>query len=402
MFWILAGVATLAAWALIWRALSRAATGPRPEGEADLAVYRAQLAEVGRDLERGAIGAGEAEALRLEIKRRMLEADRTARDGGGQMRNTRPMVAAGVAAITLATTFLVYDRLGAPGYPDLPHKARVARAEVVKADRPTQTEAEAEAAKARPVPPDPPADFAALMDELRTALAERPDDVTGLRLLASNERRLGNLQAAARAQERLVAALGPAATADDQAALADILISAAGGLVTAEAEAAVAATLQQDPSNGTARFYAGLLEAQTGRPDRAFLLWRDLRADSPAEAPWVPYIDSQMDILAAAAGVDYTPPDVKGPGAADVAAAAGMSAADRAEMIKGMVTGLEERLFTTGGTGAEWAQLLTALGVLGDKDRAVAAWAKAQIALQDQPDALAEARAAAVQAGVQE
>ena len=68
MFWILAGVATLAAWALIWRALSRAATGPRPEGEADLAVYRAQLAEVGRDLERGAIGAGEAEALRLEIK----------------------------------------------------------------------------------------------------------------------------------------------------------------------------------------------------------------------------------------------------------------------------------------------------------------------------------------------
>ena len=172
--------------------------------------------------------------------------------------------------------------------------------------------------------------------------------------------------------------------------------------MTAEAEAAVAATLQQDPSNGTARFYAGLLEAQTGRPDRAFLLWRDLRADSPAEAPWVPYIDSQMDILAAAAGVDYTPPDVKGPGAADVAAAAGMSAADRAEMIKGMVTGLEERLFTTGGTGAEWAQLLTALGVLGDKDRAVAAWAKAQIALQDQPDALAEARAAAVQAGVQE
>jgi hypothetical protein len=41
-------------------------------------------------------------------------------------------------------------------------------------------------------------------------------------------------------------------------------------------------------------------------------------------------------------------------------------------------------------------------GCSGDKDRAVAAWAKAQIALQYQPDALAEARAAAVQAGVQE
>lgn len=406
IFWVMAGALALAAGALILRALIAV---PRDGGRttgSDLAVYRAQLAEVDRDLQRATISAAEAEALRLEIKRRILEADRA---GRGRADGLAPQVGAArlglpvaLTAAVLSAAFLLYYQMGAPGYADLPHKNRVARAEAFKADRPSQSEAEAEAAKTRPAPPAPPTDFARLMDELRNAVATRPDDLTGLRLLATNERRLGNLEAAARAEERLVTVLGDKATADDQAALADILISAAGGLVTAEAEAAVVAALTADPENGTARFYAGLLEAQTGRPDRAFLLWRDLRKDSPSEAPWVSYIDSQMETLAAAAGADYVPPAVKGPEAADMSAAAELTEGERAEMIRGMVAGLEERLFASGGSGAEWAQLLTALGVLGDKDRAKAAWDQAQVALEDQPDALAEVRAAAQQAGIAE
>ncbi len=116
----------------------------------------------------------------------------------------------------------------------------------------------------------------------------------------------------------------------------------------------------------------------------------------------MPYIDSQMEMLAAAAGADYTPPAVNGPGAADLSAAAEMTEVERAAMIKTMVAGLEERLFTQGGSGAEWVQLLTALGVLGDKDRARTAWDEAEAALKDQPAALAEARAAAKQAGAAE
>lgn len=400
MFWIVAMAMALAAGALILWTLLRARQPATGAMDTDLAVYRAQLAEVGRDLERGIIGTGEADALRLEIKRRILDADRAARGVVGTAAAGLPVLPAAATAVLIGGAFLLYDRLGAPGYADLPHAGRVARAEAAKAARPTQPEAEAEAARNRPAPPAPAEDFAGLMDQLRAALADRPDDVTGLRLLAQNERRLGNLSAAARAQERLVAVLGDKATADDRAALADVLISAAGGLVTAEAEAAITATLRADPANGTARFYAGLLEAQTGRPDLAFLFWRDLRKDSPANAPWVPYIDSQMEMLAAAAGADYTPPAAQGPDAADMAAAAAMSEDERAGMIEGMVAGLEERLFTEGGSGGEWAQLLTALGVLGDKDRAHAAWTRAEAALKDQPDALAEVRAAADKAGV--
>ncbi len=382
--------------------LHAARLAPKESGEdnPDLAVYRGQLAEVDRDLARGIIGADEAEGLRIEIKRRILGLDRVA---PAAVRGTRPsdlVLPMVVLGVTFAGAVALYGWLGAPGYADLPHADRVARAEVLKAERPSQAEAEAEAAKGRPAPAAPAADYAKLMDELRAAVAQRPDDATGLRLLADNERRLGNLAASARAQEQLVKVLGGKATADDHAALADSLVTAAGGIVTAEAEAAIVDSLKVDGTNGTARLYAGLLEAQTGRPDRAFLLWRDLRKDSPADAPWVEYIDGQMEMLAAAAGAEYTPPEGIGPMAGDIAAAAEMSAEDRAEMIKGMVAGLEERLFNEGGSAAEWAQLLTALGVLGDKGRAEVAWGKAQTALAGDPDGLDLVKAAAAQAGV--
>jgi cytochrome c-type biogenesis protein CcmH len=79
-----------------------------------------------------------------------------------------------------------------------------------------------------------------------------------------------------------------------------------------------------------------------------------------------------------------------------------MTPEDRAKMIAGMVEGLEQRLGSEGGSAAEWAQLLTALGVLGDEDRANVAWAKAQAALAQDPAGLEQARAAARKAGIAE
>ena len=77
-----------------------------------------------------------------------------------------------------------------------------------------------------------------------------------------------------------------------------------------------------------------------------------------------------------------------------------MSDADRADMIKTMVAGLEDRLASAGGTVEEWAKLITSLGVLGEAERARAAYAKAQAVFAGQPGELAALQAAAVQAGV--
>lgn len=397
LFWLVA--ATLVAGAAAWLVYAARAGLPAPSANPDLGVYRAQLAELERDCARGVIAEADAAPIRAEIARRILDSDRRARAAGpGAARDGGAIVPLAVTGVALLAAVGLYLWLGAPGYPDLPHADRLARAESLKAARPTQAEAEAIATKARPAPAPPPADIAALMDKLRAAVAARPTDIQGLTLLARNERSLGNLSAAARAQTQLVAALGAKAAADDLAALADVLVNAAGGIVTAEAEAALTRTLALDPKNGTARFYAGLLEAQVGRPDIAFRLWQALLSDGPPDAPWVAYIEAEMPILAEAAGTDYVPP-VKGPGAADMAAAAGMSDADRAAMIQTMVAGLEDRLTTKGGTPQEWAQLMTALGVLGDHDRATAALARATAALAGNPDGLAQVQAAARAAG---
>jgi cytochrome c-type biogenesis protein CcmH len=82
-------------------------------------------------------------------------------------------------------------------------------------------------------------------------------------------------------------------------------------------------------------------------------------------------------------------PERRGPSAADIAAASEMSAEDRAEMIRGMVNGLSDRLATDGGPPPDWARLITALGVLGETDRARAIAAEAREVFADDAGALA-------------
>ena len=287
-FWLLSMALGLALAALLVREALRA---PREApSHPDMAIYGAQLDELDRDEARGLLTPDAAAPVRAEIARRILEADRKsgARSEVRAEGSALPLILATIVALGCGGALYMY--LGSPGYADLPRSQRLAASERIKASRPTQAYSEAAAEKARPKPAEPPADFAKLMDQLRAAVAKRPDDVTGLRLLAENERKLGNLSAAARAQEQLVRTLGDKATAEDRARLADILINAAGGSVSAEAEQAIISTLNVDPTNPTARFYAGLTEAQTGRPDLAFNLWNGLLQNGPPDAPWVPFI----------------------------------------------------------------------------------------------------------------
>jgi cytochrome c-type biogenesis protein CcmH len=222
-------------------------------------------------------------------------------------------------------------------------------------------------------------DYLRLMERLRETVAERPDDVQGHRLLARNEAALGNFVAARASQERVLELVGDGATAQDYADYVDLLVMAAGGYVSPEAEAALARVLERDPRNGAARYYSGLLMLQTGRADLAFRVWDDLLAQSRPTDPWVPPIRAQIRDLAQIAGVrDYEPPQMTaapaapgaGPTAEQMEAAAEMTAEERMEMIRGMVDGLSDRLATEGGPPEDWARLIGALGVLGDAEQA--------------------------------
>ena len=269
----------------------------------------------------------------------------------------------------------------------MPLAQRFELAELARQNRPSQAQAETEAARTAPPQPELDESYATLMEQLRTALAQRPDDLQGHQLLARNEAAVGRFAEAHRAQARVVALKGEEATAEDFADLADLMGLAAGGFVSPEAEAVLRETLERDPANGTARYYSGLLAAQTGRPDIAFRVWRALLDGSPADAPWVPPIRAQIVSLSEVAGGDYVLPPMaeapSGPTEADIAAAEDMNPAARMQMIAGMVDGLGERLATEGGPPEDWARLIRALGVLGRRDQAAAVWQEAQQVFPD-------------------
>ncbi|GAA3875265.1 c-type cytochrome biogenesis protein CcmI [Celeribacter arenosi] len=402
-FWIIAiFIAALSAAPLglsLWRARG---IGKQDQGQADTAlrVYRDQLAEVDRDLARGVLGQADAERARTEISRRILDADRQKGKSDTAIAAFPVWGAALLMAGVIAGAVALYTSLGVPGYPDLPLTERLRVAEESRKSRALQSEAE-ESAPVFQNEIDP--NHLDLLERLRAALETRTGDLRGHELLARNEAAVGNFVEAYQAQSKIIAIKGADATSQDYAELADLMILAAGGYVSPEAETALVRALERDPDNGTAIYYSGLMFAQNGRPDRTFTLWQGLLNSSEPNDLWVPAIRDQIESVAQAAGVRYTlPPQtgLAGPSADDVAAAADMSDDDRQSMIRGMVNTLSARLANEGGTPQEWARLVSSLGVLGDTERARAIWGEAQVVFGADPEALATVRAAAEQAGV--
>lgn len=367
-FWIAVAVILILVAASLVAALRAARGSALSAADSDLRVYRDQLEEVDRDLARGVLTEAEAEAVRTEVSRRLLEADKRAQSAAQASTGQSGLAMVLVVLTVFAGGTGLYLYVGAPGYGDLPIRERLASLSRASDERPNQETAEAEAAVFLPLPPEADASFLELMTRLRSALAERPNDIEGLTLLARNEARLGNYAAARAAQSRIIEIKGEDVVAEDLIRMLDIMVFAAGGYVSPEAEAVMEQLVALDPNNGQGRYYQGLTYAQSGRPDLAFPIWRRLLEISPPDAPWVPVIRGEIEAVASAAGVSYTLPDTpatRGPTQDDIASAADMDDEDRRAMIEGMVIGLADRLGEEGGTPEEWAQLIRALGVLG-------------------------------------
>ncbi|WP_237072644.1 c-type cytochrome biogenesis protein CcmI [Pseudaestuariivita rosea] len=447
MFWILTILMTAAVALLLISALRRAGADAVPAAAFDMQVYREQLKEIDRDLARNVIDAEEAERLRIEVSRRILDADKKIQKETAQGHKGKrfdPVTAGVTVLIVFAITFatyagsarilnwlgvsdarlitlkeqtdfsvsvfgrdytlaLIFDGVGAPGYGDLPHQARIQTAEMARDTRPSQAVAEQEFETRRTSAGRPPAVSRdqALLQQLRDILENRPDDLQGYVLLATTEARMQNFAAAHRAQARVIELLGDQVTAEDYADHAELMVLAAGGYVSPEAEAALDGALARDPNNGRARYYSGLMFSQIGRPDVAFRIWQQQLDEGPANAPWIAPIMRQIELVAMRAGAQFTLPDMlTGPTADDIAAAQDMDPEDRNAMIQGMVNGLADRLSTAGGPPEDWARLIQAYGVLGQTDRARAVWVDAQQAFQGLDDALEVIESAARRAGV--
>lgn len=388
LFALFALMTAAAALAVLWP-LSRA-RALKGEREADLAVYRDQLAEIDRDREEGRLPPEQAEAARTEVARRMIAADaaRTAEGEAATGSDSRRRAAA-VMALLLVPLFGagLYIYLGTPDLPGAPLADRMA----APADR---------------------GDVAILVRKVEDHLAQNPTDGAGFEVLAPIYVRLGRLDDAARAYVQVIRLQGPSALR--YSALGEVLVMAANGIVTADALKAFQDAVKLEPDEPRANYFLGSAAEQDGRPAEAAAIWSAMVARAPADAPYLPMLRKALARvggtapapagaaptgaapLAPAAGAAPAP----GPSAADVANAASMSSGDRSVMIRGMVQRLQDRLTAEPKDLDGWLRLARAYMVLGEGDKAKESLASARTAFAGNGEALGRIDAAARDLGL--
>jgi len=402
LFWIVAIAMTLiSVLVLVWPLL-RPAHAVESDRKQDLEIYRDQLAEVDKDVARGVLSPDEAKRTRTEVSRRLLDADAdlaevAPKSGQVEHKLLNRSVAALIAVAVLGGGFGLYREIGADGTADLPLAERRADIAAAQAARPSQATVEAKVGNATSMADAAGQSYRDLVQKLRETAAKRPNSLRGQQLLSRHEARLGNFAAARTAQQRVVALKGDKATAKDYGDLAELMIIAAGGYVSPEAEHALGEAIDRDPTDSRVRYYSGLDLAQNGRARLAFRIWSDLLVKGPADAPWIGPIKAQIGDVARMAGIQQPLP---GPSQDQINSAATLTPENQQQMVQSMVKRLSDRLATEGGSAAEWARLITAYGVLKQPDKARATWTSAKAKFTSDPAALASLAAAATKAGL--
>jgi cytochrome c-type biogenesis protein CcmH len=352
MIWIVFAAMTAAVIALLLRpVLRRGVTESAADRNAyDRAVFRDQLAELDRDLERGVIGQAEAGAARNEIARRLIAASEQPGPAPSGAARTVALVAVLIVPIVALPLYL---KAGSPGLPDVPLSERMAEAE------------------AR-------GDYEALIVKVEQHLAQNPDDLEGWKVLAPAYRRSMRFADTVEAYRNIVRLSPPDAV--NLSDYGEAMVLANQGMVPAEAHDLFVKALALDPKQPKARFFDALALKQEGKTAEAKAAFEAFLKDTPEDAPWRPMLLAEMQDMGA------RPPALDSQTMQD---AASMSPEEQQAMIRSMVDGLDEKLKANPDDLEGWLRLIRARGVLGEADKAKAAYEKALAQFSGNEDALA-------------
>lgn len=363
--WIIFALMTAAAvMAVLWP-LSRRPTRAEmaDEIDPDTQFYRDQIAEIERDRERGLLSETEIEAARIEAGRRLLRsvgaADRRA-DAVGEpaLRRRRAASALALSAVPLLGLTL-YGAYGSPQLPDEPLSARLSV--------------------------DPRhLDLAAALVRIETHLQQNPEDGRGWEVIAPVYLRGGRFDDAVKAYGAAIRLLGE--TAPRLASYGEAMVMAKEGVVSADAKTAFERAVELDPAMPKAHFYLAEAAEQDGDKDKARAEYQTLVAKAPPNAPYLALVQQRLARL-----------DGKNDAATAVAA---LPPKEQMDTIRGMVGSLAARLESDGGSAEEWARLIRSYVVLGERDKAAAAWARARIALAQDETGLRQVSETARSAGL--
>jgi cytochrome c-type biogenesis protein CcmH len=175
LFWILAAALTAAALGFLLPPLLRSRTAaPDARVAANAEIYREQLAELGAELQRGALTREEYERAAREVERRIVAEHAAGAPEAAAHRPLRPAAIA-LAVLVPVAALAGYFVLGEPRAL-VPHAAR----------------------------PDDPQQMRALVDRLAEHLKQKPEDADGWSLMGRALVSLGHYERGAQALARAV------------------------------------------------------------------------------------------------------------------------------------------------------------------------------------------------------
>lgn len=364
MFWLAALALTLVASLAVLLPLTRRPAPHAADSAHDLTVYRDQLAEVERDLERGALGTEEAEQARAEIARRMIRVDAANTAGATASRASHSRILASAAVLSVPlVSWGVYAAIGSPDLPSQPLAARLQK---------------------------PPAESTPeeLVARAEMALAKNPEDAKGWSVLAPIYLRMNRYADAVTAYRNAIRLAGE--DADKLSGLGEALVLAAGGIVTKDAEESFKAALTLTPNYPKARFFLAMGMAQEGRTAEAASGWGAIAADEPAGSPWRQAAEMALAQLQPAPGPTQEQADAVGQ----------LLQGEQLAMIEQMVAGLDEKLRADPNDPDGWIRLMRSYQVLGKGDAARDALKRAMAALGSDSEAGRRVAAFAAEQGV--
>jgi cytochrome c-type biogenesis protein CcmH len=353
---------------------------------------------------------------RVELLRELLAAARTDQFRWWPIRGDRGAIAIiGLAALAMGcfslltmidkavlTTSPIFAASGAAQDPDL------ARLEFYVKSRPPRARATAPMS----TPPELP-DVETMIERLAARLQGAPDDADGWRMLGWSYFHVQQAAKAAEAYARAVA-LRPQSP-ELKSAYGEALVTADAGTVTPKATETFNAALALDAGNAKARYYLALAMDQAGKKMEALDAWVSLQAEPLGDEPWAGELRERTLALARELKVDVSgripstvvtqagsdARNIKGlraPTAEEIQSVRALPADQQQNIIRGMVSGLAERLEMSPRDEEGWLRLIRSRVVLGEEQAARDALAQALKVFSD--DAKAGARIATVARGL--
>jgi cytochrome c-type biogenesis protein CcmH len=327
------------------------------------AILIDQLAEVTRDADRGLISKVEAQAARVEIKRRILAIARDVQWPDAAAGGSRVLWIAALFVPLFAVGY--YASFGSPNVASMPF-----------ADRGEELSEQREIVE--------------LTQRLSERLNADPNGgpIEGWVLLGQTYMRMGRSSDAADAFESATQRDGAPSAAYSM--FAEALMVKSDGIITPKAVGAIDQALELDPLNPAATYYQAVGLVQSGREDAAHDLLTARLDQTEGTAPWMQTFVDEANRIGASIGRDpldaIMPTAPRGPTAADIEAVGEMSEEDRAAFIQSMVARLAGQLDDNPDDIDGWLRLGNAYLVLGRSADAKTAFLRADGLVDTIPD----------------